>query len=70
MDGTDPSRIVTGGVGSKRYRITWKGPADTGFGGVRPGEPDGGDEPDGGRFLPDSGSRKAEDRYAASVTGG
>jgi len=26
MDGTDAARIVVGGVGSKRYRITYKGP--------------------------------------------
>lgn len=31
MDGTDASRIVTGGVGSKRYRITWKGPGGHSF---------------------------------------
>lgn len=31
MDGLDPSRIVTGGVGSKRYRITWKGPGGHSF---------------------------------------
>lgn len=26
MDGLEPQRVVTGGVGSKRYRITFKGP--------------------------------------------
>lgn len=26
MDGTDAARIVTGGVGSKRYRVTYSGP--------------------------------------------
>lgn len=26
MDGTDPERVVNGGVGSRRYRITYKGP--------------------------------------------
>ncbi|AQA00855.1 peptidase M20 [Sphingopyxis sp. QXT-31] len=31
MDGTDASRIVNGGVGSKRYRITWKGPGGHSF---------------------------------------
>ncbi|KTE21303.1 peptidase M20 [Sphingopyxis sp. H050] len=31
MDGLDPSRLVTGGVGSKRYRITWKGPGGHSF---------------------------------------
>lgn len=32
MDGTDPSRFVNGGVGSKRYRITYKGPGGHSFG--------------------------------------
>lgn len=32
MDGTDASRIINGGVGSKRYRITWKGPGGHSFG--------------------------------------
>ncbi len=26
MDGTDPERVVNGGVGSRRYRISYKGP--------------------------------------------
>jgi len=26
MDGTDAQRVVTGGVGSKRYRVTYRGP--------------------------------------------
>lgn len=26
MDGTDPERVVNGGVGSRRYRVTYKGP--------------------------------------------
>lgn len=32
MDGTDPARIVTGGVGSRRYRITYKGPGGHSYG--------------------------------------
>jgi tripeptide aminopeptidase len=32
MDGTDASRIVNGGVGSKRYRITYKGPGGHSYG--------------------------------------
>ena len=32
MDGTDPQRIVNGGVGSKRYRVTWKGPGGHSYG--------------------------------------
>ncbi len=32
MDGTDPSRIVNGGVGSKRYRVTFKGPGGHSYG--------------------------------------
>jgi acetylornithine deacetylase/succinyl-diaminopimelate desuccinylase-like protein len=32
MDGTDGSRIVNGGVGSKRYRITFKGPGGHSYG--------------------------------------
>ncbi len=31
MDGSDPSRIVTSGVGSKRYRVTFKGPGGHSF---------------------------------------
>lgn len=32
MDGTDGSHIVTGGVGSKRYRITYDGPGGHSYG--------------------------------------
>ena len=32
MDGTDASRIVSGGVGSKRYRVTYKGPGGHSYG--------------------------------------
>lgn len=32
MDGSDPSRIVNGGVGSKRYRVTFKGPGGHSYG--------------------------------------
>ena len=32
MDGTNAERIVTGGVGSKRYRVTYKGPGGHSFG--------------------------------------
>jgi acetylornithine deacetylase/succinyl-diaminopimelate desuccinylase-like protein len=32
MDGTDGSRIVNGGVGSKRYRVTLKGPGGHSYG--------------------------------------
>jgi acetylornithine deacetylase/succinyl-diaminopimelate desuccinylase-like protein len=32
MDGTDGSRIVNGGVGSKRYRVTFKGPGGHSYG--------------------------------------
>lgn len=32
MDGTDASRAVTGGVGSKRYRVTFKGPGGHSYG--------------------------------------
>jgi len=32
MDGTSASRIVTGGVGSKRYRVTFKGPGGHSYG--------------------------------------
>jgi len=31
MDGIDPSSVVTGGVGSKRYRVTYKGPGGHSF---------------------------------------
>ena len=32
MDGTDAARIVTGGVGSKRYRVTYTGPGGHSYG--------------------------------------
>ena len=32
MDGTDAQRLVTGGVGSKRYRVTFKGPGGHSYG--------------------------------------
>ena len=32
MDGTDGSRIVTGGVGSRRYRVTFTGPGGHSYG--------------------------------------
>jgi acetylornithine deacetylase/succinyl-diaminopimelate desuccinylase-like protein len=32
MDGTDASRVVNGGVGSKRYRVTFKGPGGHSYG--------------------------------------
>ena len=32
MDGTDAARLVTGGVGSKRYRVTYKGPGGHSYG--------------------------------------
>jgi acetylornithine deacetylase/succinyl-diaminopimelate desuccinylase-like protein len=32
MDGTDPERVVNGGVGSRRYRITYKGPGGHSYG--------------------------------------
>ena len=32
MDGTDPERVVNGGVGSRRYRISYKGPGGHSYG--------------------------------------
>ena len=32
MDGTSAARVVTGGVGSKRYRVTFKGPGGHSYG--------------------------------------
>ena len=32
MDGTDAARIVNGGVGSKRYRVTYRGPGGHSYG--------------------------------------
>ena len=32
MDGTDAQRLVTGGVGSKRYRVSFKGPGGHSYG--------------------------------------
>ena len=40
VDSPDMDRIAVGGVGSKRYRVTFKGPRRTQLRRVRPGEPD------------------------------
>lgn len=32
MDGTDPTRVVNGGVGSKRYKVTFNGPGGHSYG--------------------------------------
>ena len=42
MDGTSAERVTYGAVGSRRYRVTFKGPGGHSYGAYRPGEPDGG----------------------------
>ncbi|HEY0596819.1 M20/M25/M40 family metallo-hydrolase [Sphingopyxis sp.] len=70
MDGTDPSRIVTGGVGSKRYRITWKGPGGHSFGAFGLVNPMAAMSQTVVDFYRIPVPAKPKTTYAASVTGG
>lgn len=70
MDGTDPSRIVTGGVGSKRYRITWKGPGGHSFGAFGLVNPMTAMSQTVVDFYRIPVPAKPKTTYAASVTGG
>lgn len=70
MDGTDGKRIVRGGVGSRRYRVTFKGPGGhsySAFGLVNPMIAMGQTVTD---FYKISVPKKPKTTYAASVTGG
>jgi tripeptide aminopeptidase len=70
MDGTDPSRIVTGGVGSKRYRITYKGPGGHSFGAFGLVNPMAAMSQTVVDFYRIPVPAKPKTTYSASVTGG
>lgn len=70
MDGADAQRIVTGGVGSKRYRVMFKGPGGHSYGAfglVNPMAAMGQTVVD---FYKITVPAKPKTTYAASVTGG
>ncbi|RYY24566.1 MAG: M20/M25/M40 family metallo-hydrolase [Sphingomonadales bacterium] len=70
MDGSDAERIVHGGVGSKRYRVTYKGPGGHSYGAFGLVNP----MVAAGRTVVDFYSiavpKTPKTTYAASVTGG
>nr|7LJH_A Chain A, Poly(Aspartic acid) hydrolase [Sphingomonas sp. KT-1]7LJH_B Chain B, Poly(Aspartic acid) hydrolase [Sphingomonas sp. KT-1]7LJI_A Chain A, Poly(Aspartic acid) hydrolase [Sphingomonas sp. KT-1]7LJI_B Chain B, Poly(Aspartic acid) hydrolase [Sphingomonas sp. KT-1] len=70
MDGTDASRIVTGGVGSKRYRITYKGPGGHSYGAFGLVNPMVAMSQTVVDFYKIPAPAKPKTTYAASVTGG
>ncbi|HZG31645.1 MAG TPA: M20/M25/M40 family metallo-hydrolase [Sphingopyxis sp.] len=70
MDGTDASRIVTGGVGSKRYRITYKGPGGHSYGAFGLVNPMAATSQTVVDFYKIPVPAKPKTTYAASVTGG
>lgn len=70
LDGSDPSSVVTGGVGSKRYRIVFKGPGGHSYGAfgiVNPAAAMGAAVADIYRIRPPASPRTT---YSASVFGG
>ncbi|UKK83647.1 M20/M25/M40 family metallo-hydrolase [Sphingopyxis sp. BSN-002] len=70
MDGLDPSRIVTGGVGSKRYRITYRGPGGHSFSAFGLVNPMAAMSQTVVDFYKIQVPAKPKTTYAASVTGG
>ncbi|WP_077146975.1 M20/M25/M40 family metallo-hydrolase [Sphingopyxis sp. KK2] len=70
MDGTDATRIVNGGVGSKRYRITWKGPGGHSYGAFGLVNPMAAMSQAVVDFYKIPVPAKPKTTYAASVTGG
>lgn len=70
MDGTDASRIVIGGVGSKRYRITYKGPGGHSYGAFGLVNPMAAMSQTVVDFYKIPAPAKPKTTYAASVTGG
>lgn len=70
MDGTDPSRIVVGGVGSKRYRVTYKGPGGHSYGAFGLVNPMVAMSQTVVDFYKIPAPMKPKTTYAASVTGG
>ncbi|HEV2569395.1 M20/M25/M40 family metallo-hydrolase [Sphingomonas sp.] len=70
MDGTDGARIVNGGTGSKRYRVTYKGPGGHSYGAfglVNPMTAMSQTVVDLYRIAP---PKEPKTTYSASVTGG
>lgn len=70
MDGTDASRIVVGGVGSKRYRITYKGPGGHSYGAFGLVNPMAAMSQTVVDFYNIPVPAKPKTTYSASVTGG
>ena len=70
MDGTDASRIVNGGVGSRRYRITYKGPGGHSYGAFGLVNPMAAMSQTVVDFYKIPVPAKPKTTYAASVTGG
>ncbi|ATY33976.1 M20/M25/M40 family metallo-hydrolase [Sphingomonas psychrotolerans] len=70
MDGTDASRIVSGGVGSKRYRVTYKGPGGHSYGAFGLVNPMVAMSQTVVDFYKLAVPKSPKTTYAASVTGG
>lgn len=70
MDGTSADRIVTGGVGSKRYRVTYKGPGGHSFGSFGLVNPMAAMSQTVVDFYKIPVPQSPKTTYAASVTGG
>lgn len=70
MDGTDATRIVTGGVGSKRYRVTFKGPGGHSYGAFGIVNPMAAMARAVDRLYTVETPKEPKTTYAASVTGG
>lgn len=70
MDGTDAARIVNGGVGSRRYRITYKGPGGHSYGAFGLVNPMAAMSQTVVDFYKIPVPAKPKTTYAASVTGG
>lgn len=70
MDGTDASRIVNGGVGSKRYRITYKGPGGHSYGAFGLVNPMAAMSQTVVDFYKIPVPKEPKTTYSASVTGG
>lgn len=70
MDGTSAARVVTGGVGSKRYRVTFKGPGGHSYGAFGLVNPMAAMAAAVTEFYKIPVPASPKTTYAASVTGG
>ena len=70
MDGTDAARVVNGGVGSKRYRVTFKGPGGHSYGAFGLVNPMASMSQAVVDFYKIEVPKDPKTTYAASVTGG